>query len=189
MPTRARENNYRLHGRSRAAGWQCQIYDAIPVIGPVRRTKKTRTVAMTVSSRTPEGESGRCPICDSPIVVEPSSFLGDATCPNCGHLIWFMRLPDEVHAFNTIDDRVLLRLADYLGRRGFRNTIQRRTLAHLVTAIDSPFSSEQLIAVTRRLPHDRRVTPATVYRTLGEFVDAGILTYSSEGGDRQYVLA
>jgi Fe2+ or Zn2+ uptake regulation protein len=59
----------------------------------------------------------------------------------------------------------------------------------LVTAIDSPFSSEQLIDVTRQLPSDQRISAATVYRTLGEFIDAGILTYSRVGGDRQYTLA
>lgn len=144
---------------------------------------------MIVSSRTPEGESGRCPICDLQIVIEPSSLLGDATCPNCGRLFWFTRLPDEVHALNTVADRVLLRLADYLGRRRLRSTAQRRTLAHLVTVMASPFSSEQLIAATRRWSGDRTISPATVYRTLGEFVDAGILTYSSEAGDLPYTLA
>ncbi len=146
-------------------------------------------VAMTVSSRTPEGELGHCPICDWEIVVEPSSLLGDATCPNCGRLIWFVRLAGGVLAFSSRDDRQLLRFADYLGRCGPRNTTQRRTLAQLVAAIDSPFSSEQLIAVTRQLPNDRRVAPATVYRTLGEFVDAGILTYSNKSGDGQCTLA
>jgi len=53
----------------------------------------------------------------------------------------------------------------------------------------SPFSSEQLIAATRRWSGDRTISPATVYRTLGEFVDAGILTYSSEAGDLPYTLA
>ena len=143
---------------------------------------------MAVSSRTPEGDSGNCPICDAEFVIEPSSTLGDATCPNCGRLIWFIRMDDAVHTFNNIEDRVALRLDDYLVRRGLRLTNQRRLLAILVTAIDSPFSADDLIAATRDLPAERRVSVATVYRTLGEFVDARILGYTRDAGDGQYSL-
>ena|SRR5579883_2090732 len=41
-----------------------------------------------ISSRTPEGHSCRCPVCDSFVVVEPSDPGGDAPCPCCGHLLW-----------------------------------------------------------------------------------------------------
>ncbi len=44
---------------------------------------------MVISSRTPEGSSGRCVVCGSELKVEPSEPLGDAPCPRCGHLIWF----------------------------------------------------------------------------------------------------
>jgi len=167
------------------------MYDQLTILRDVGRFSDSNTsaVAMTVSSRTPEDESGHCPICDSNFVIDPSSLLGDATCPNCGRLIWFVHLADEVYAFNTADDRVLLRLADYLGRCGLYNTTQRWALAQLVTTIDSPFSSEQLIDLTLQVPNDRCITPATVYRALAEFVDAGILKYSGEGGDLQYTLA
>ncbi len=43
---------------------------------------------MTVSSRTPEGLPSRCPLCDAVTPVEYSEPVGDATCPNCGCLIW-----------------------------------------------------------------------------------------------------
>jgi len=46
---------------------------------------------MKVSSRTPEGEPNRCPICDSILRLEPSEPFGDAPCPFCGHLIWFIK--------------------------------------------------------------------------------------------------
>lgn len=45
---------------------------------------------MAVSSRTPEGLPNRCPVCNSRVTVEPSSGLGDAPCPACGHLLWFI---------------------------------------------------------------------------------------------------
>jgi acyl carrier protein len=45
---------------------------------------------MTISSRTPEGVPGQCPICEKLICVEPSLTTGDAPCPRCGTLLWFV---------------------------------------------------------------------------------------------------
>ena len=44
---------------------------------------------MKPSSRTPEGEPNRCPVCGHDVSVEPSLPPGDATCPFCGNLLWF----------------------------------------------------------------------------------------------------
>jgi hypothetical protein len=44
---------------------------------------------MEPSSRTPEGEPNRCPVCGKPVVIDPSRPPGDAPCPHCGHLLWF----------------------------------------------------------------------------------------------------
>src|SRR5262245_48241819 len=44
---------------------------------------------MTPATRTPEGDSGRCPMCGSELTLEPSVPPGDAPCPNCGCLVWF----------------------------------------------------------------------------------------------------
>lgn len=44
---------------------------------------------MAISSRTPEGEPNRCPVCQSHINIELSQPFGDAPCPSCGHLLWF----------------------------------------------------------------------------------------------------
>jgi acyl carrier protein len=46
---------------------------------------------MTISSRTPDGEPNRCPICGSRIIIEPSLGTGDAPCPRCGHLLWWFQ--------------------------------------------------------------------------------------------------
>lgn len=43
---------------------------------------------MTVSSRTPEGSFSKCPLCDASTNIEFSDPGGDATCPNCGCLLW-----------------------------------------------------------------------------------------------------
>src|SRR5262245_31525831 len=45
---------------------------------------------MTISSRTPEGLPNRCPVCGADVRMEPSNPAGDAPCPHCGQLLWFV---------------------------------------------------------------------------------------------------
>lgn len=45
---------------------------------------------MTVSSRTPEGSPNLCPVCGNFVCIEPSLPFGDAPCPSCGQLLWFL---------------------------------------------------------------------------------------------------
>lgn len=67
------------------------------------------------------------------------------------------------------------RFSDYLQSRSMRNTEQRKRLLEVVFQQHDHFDADQLID---RLP-DRGesgyVSRPTVYRTLGEFVDAGLL--------------
>ena len=44
----------------------------------------------TVSSRTPEGEPNLCPVCGALVCIDPSGPSGDAPCPSCGVLLWFL---------------------------------------------------------------------------------------------------
>lgn len=44
---------------------------------------------MTTSSRTPEGDANRCPVCGHDLRIDPSRPPGDAPCPSCGSLLWF----------------------------------------------------------------------------------------------------
>jgi len=44
---------------------------------------------MQPPSRTPEGKPNQCPVCGASLNPEPSQPAGDATCPNCGSLVWF----------------------------------------------------------------------------------------------------
>ncbi|MFO0911424.1 MAG: phosphopantetheine-binding protein [Pirellulales bacterium] len=67
---------------------------------------------MTISSRTPEGQPTSCPLCLANVIVEPSVFIGDATCPRCGQLLWFIQAADQSHLFDAkqsqeIKDRLL----------------------------------------------------------------------------------
>ena len=75
---------------------------------------------MVVSSRTPEGSPNHCPLCQSNIQIEPSLFFGDAPCPNCGTLLWFIQLsPEHVYWFEKepqeLKDRIINRIAKLLG--------------------------------------------------------------------------
>jgi acyl carrier protein len=54
---------------------------------------------MIVSSRTPEGSPGHCPLCGEAVRIEPSSLTGDAPCPRCGQLLWFFAVPSEVRFY------------------------------------------------------------------------------------------
>lgn len=67
------------------------------------------------------------------------------------------------------------RFNDYLQSRGMRHTEQRRILLHVVFQHHEHFDADQLI---ERLPSKGKkgyVSRPTVYRTLAEFVDAGLL--------------
>lgn len=46
---------------------------------------------MSISSRTPEGDPHRCPICGKVSWVKPSYPSGDSCCSNCGQLLWWFR--------------------------------------------------------------------------------------------------
>ena len=47
--------------------------------------------AVVISSRTPEGDPNRCPVCGRDCRLEPSLFGRDAPCAHCGHLLWFTK--------------------------------------------------------------------------------------------------
>lgn len=67
------------------------------------------------------------------------------------------------------------RFNDYLQSRGMRGTQQRRHLLKVVCAQQHHFDAEQLIAQLPQRSEKHYVSRPTVYRTLAEFVDAGIL--------------
>ena len=84
---------------------------------------------MLPSSRTPEGDRGRCPVCQAIVRMEPSSPTRDAPCPCCGTLIWFRRRrkgkrPSASHALTPSSVLVRPRLADSI-RTMLRNSVLR----------------------------------------------------------------
>jgi hypothetical protein len=75
---------------------------------------------MVVSSRTPEGSPNRCPVCGSFVRLEPSLLFGDAPCPACGQLLWFVALRSECRYLlhdeaGPIRERVIDILCENLG--------------------------------------------------------------------------
>src|SRR5215831_17979422 len=68
-----------------------------------------------------EPELNRCPVCQREVRIKSSMPFGDAPCPNCGCLLWFIGLPSqdrllfEYEASEAIRDRVMEALADFLG--------------------------------------------------------------------------
>jgi len=67
------------------------------------------------------------------------------------------------------------RFEEYLRSRGMRNTEQRRILLDYVFGHHQHFDADQLIAQLPPKGEPRYVSRPTVYRTLAEFVDAGLL--------------
>ncbi|HFB99040.1 MAG TPA: transcriptional repressor [Bryobacterales bacterium] len=67
------------------------------------------------------------------------------------------------------------RFEEYLQSRGMRNTEQRRSLLKFVFSQHDHFDADQLIARLPSKGEPGHVSRPTVYRTLSEFVDAGLL--------------
>jgi Fur family ferric uptake transcriptional regulator len=67
------------------------------------------------------------------------------------------------------------RFEEYLQSRGMRNTEQRRILVEHIFSHHQHFDADQLIAQLPAKGQPGYVSRPTVYRTLGEFVDAGLL--------------
>jgi len=67
------------------------------------------------------------------------------------------------------------RFEQYLQSRGMRNTEQRRSLVDHIFSHHQHFDADQLIAQLPKKGEPGYVSRPTVYRTLAEFVDAGLL--------------
>jgi Fur family ferric uptake transcriptional regulator len=67
------------------------------------------------------------------------------------------------------------RFAEFLQARGKRVTQQRRVIVDHVAGRHEHFDADQLLADLRGTPEGARASRPTVYRTLAEMVDAGLL--------------
>ncbi len=80
----------------------------------------------------------------------------------------------------------LERFEEYLQARGKRITQQRRILVKQIAGRHEHFDADQLLLDLARKPEGRKVSRPTVYRTLAEMVDAGLLRKMLLGGRAVY---
>ena len=69
----------------------------------------------------------------------------------------------------------LERFEEFLQSRGKRATQQKRLLVQHIFSRHAHFDADELIDELSRGPHRRKISRPTVYRVLGELVDAGLL--------------
>lgn len=78
------------------------------------------------------------------------------------------------------------RFEEFLQARGKRITQQRRIIVEQVASRHEHFDADQLLLDLSNNPEARRVSRPTVYRTLSEMVDAGLLHKMILGGRAVY---
>jgi acyl carrier protein len=73
---------------------------------------------VTISSRTPEGSPNDCPVCGAVVRIEPSRPPGDAPCPQCGTLLWFVPTDRAAMLFDVESvDALRERIAEIISAR------------------------------------------------------------------------
>lgn len=80
------------------------------------------------------------------------------------------------------------RFEEYLQSRGQRQTKPRKFLVETIFAQHAHFDADELIEKLPRKGDSDYVSPATVYRSLREFVDAGLLNSFQLDGRTVYEL-
>jgi Fur family ferric uptake transcriptional regulator len=85
--------------------------------------------------------------------------------------------PHEDYSLGTVEVALSPseRFEEYLQSRGMRNTQQRRQVVDFVFSHHEHFDADTLIEQLSSKGAQRRVSRPTVYRTLQELVDAGLL--------------
>jgi len=76
--------------------------------------------------------------------------------------------------------------AQFLQSRGKRVTAQRQVIVEQIFSHHDHFDAEELISHLQPLITDRKVSRPTVYRTLSELVEAGLLRSMTLGGRTVY---
>jgi acyl carrier protein len=77
-------------------------------------------VQVVASSRTPDGTPNHCPICKQAVQIEPSLPFGDAPCPHCGCLLWFIAAESDIRFYSdeqsaALREKVVRTFAGFLG--------------------------------------------------------------------------
>lgn len=127
----------------------------------------------TISSRTPEGEPNSCPVCRSEIVTEPSQPSGDAPCPKCGALLWFIKSDRGVHYLESdkiaqIRDKIVEAIRKHLGGAP-------KQVADSTSFDDAGADSLDIVELVMELEEEFGVTipdaEAEQIKTIGQAID------------------
>jgi acyl carrier protein len=124
---------------------------------------------MTIASRTPEGVPGHCPLCDAIICLEPSGPIGDAPCPYCGQLLWFVHVPPQICYFALDEVRAAKRekLAALLSRWVKKDAAGNWLALDLESLDATEFILEAEAALGMRLDEEK----TRDLRNLGDLID------------------
>lgn len=88
-----------------------------------------------ISSRTPDGEPGRCPICGKNLRADPSTVpVRDAPCPHCGCLLWFPKEEAQIVEINRLANEI----AQLSERKIAAAEYYSKFLQYLLAAISAP---------------------------------------------------
>jgi acyl carrier protein len=127
-----------------------------------------------ISSRTPEGEPNSCPVCCSEIVIEPSEPSGDAPCPKCGTLLWFVKSNRGVHYHESakiapIREKVMEAMRRHLG-------VAPKDLADSTSFLDDVVAdSLDIVELVMELEEEFGIsipdTEAEQIKTVGQAID------------------
>jgi hypothetical protein len=143
------------------------------------------------ASRTPEGDSRICPVCNASIVVEPTT-TGDCPCPRCGNLLWSSNISYNRILQCFLPDGSLRPKVSTLAQRkpGSSSRIPREPV-NLTRPCESPRpepssashdngtpgTSETLVGLLGELQEiERRLTEATANRRRWQGLIASILS-------------
>jgi acyl carrier protein len=124
---------------------------------------------MKTPTRTPEGVPGNCPLCDAVICLEPSGPVGDAPCPYCGHLLWFVQLAGQVQYYSAEDVPATRRqkIYDVIANWARDNEVDLNAVHELdsfdLAQLFLELESELCITITEK--------DARELRTLGDVID------------------
>src|SRR5262245_54737086 len=129
---------------------------------------------MTISSRTPDGHPGRCPVCRRRLRLSPSWPSADAPCPHCGSLVWFPAAPARrppgrgPGAGLTLED-FRKQLEQWAGEDADRELRRARGMLHAMTRQERDSPDVLDGPRCRRIAAGAGVLPQDVEQFLGQF--------------------
>ena len=147
---------------------------------------------MNISSRTPEGEFGRCSICGHDLRIEPTRPPGDGTCPCCGSLIWFPAhveaveqyrrpVPDDSELKPEVGEPIVLEQAALVLGRGcacdIKVNCKRASNLHCVLTFDEGYWSVRDLGSTNGTRVNGQKVKSTVLAP-GDKIRVGRVVYT-----------